>query len=256
MRRMPERDVIVIGGSEGSLQPLKEILRGLPEDLPATVFVVVHIAAETPPEVARSMAATGPLPATLARDRNAITRGRIYVAPPDHHLLIRSDEMSVTRGPHENLVRPAIDPTLRTAANVFDGRVIAVILSGRLNDGTYGAMMVKARGGIVIAQDPTEAEQPSMPRSIVEQRWPIMSSGIGDRREALVPGPVGHTRGDRRADRDPSDAGRARARQRWSGPTVRRSFALHVPGVPRTAVAGPEPLAAPVPLPHRPRLHG
>jgi two-component system chemotaxis response regulator CheB len=203
---IPERDLIVFGGSEGSIQPLKTILRGLPEDLPAAVFVVIHIAAETAPEIARSIANVGPLPTALARDGEAIEHGRIYVAPPDHHVLIRTDEIRVTRGPHENRVRPAIDPTLRTAAHVFDGRVIAAILSGRLNDGTYGAMVVKARGGTVIAQDPVEAEQASMPGSIVERSLAdhvLKTAEIAAKLTSLVWSPIANGAGARQIPIDP-----------------------------------------------------
>ena len=180
---------MVIGGSAGALQPLKTILKTLPADLPAVVIVVVHLSAETPSEIARSMADVGPLPAVVARHGEPIEHGHIYVAPPDHHLLLGIDGFRVVRGPHENRVRPAIDPTLRSAANVFDGRVVATILSGQLNDGTYGAMMVKARGGTVIAQDPAEAEHSSMPSSIVERSladYVLKTSEIAPRLASLV----------------------------------------------------------------------
>jgi two-component system chemotaxis response regulator CheB len=149
-RDIPTRDIIVIGGSAGAIQPLKTILRTLPADLPVAVFVVIHMAPSTPSELATSMANVGPLRARVAADGESIEYGRVYVAPPDHHVLIRQDSLSVVRGPYENRSRPAIDPTFRTAANVFASRVLAVLLSGALNDGTHGAMVVKAHGGLVI----------------------------------------------------------------------------------------------------------
>jgi two-component system chemotaxis response regulator CheB len=167
-RAIPARDIIVIGGSAGAIRPLKTILRSLPGDLQVAVFVVIHMAPSTPRDIAVSMANVGPLPARLAVNGESIEYGRVYVAPPDHHVLIRQDSLSVVRGPYENRSRPAIDPTFRTASNVFGSRLIAVILSGELNDGTYGAMVVKAHGGQVIAQDPSEADAPSMPASIVD----------------------------------------------------------------------------------------
>jgi two-component system, chemotaxis family, protein-glutamate methylesterase/glutaminase len=165
MEQLPERDIIVIGGSAGAIEPLLVILRELPADLPAAVFVVIHVAPDAPPELVQALVTVGALSGAVAANGQAIEYGRVLIAPPNRHLLIRTDEVSVTRGPHENRVRPAIDPMFRTAAKVFDGRVIAVILSGGQNDGTYGAMMVNSRGGVVIVQDPTEAQDPGMPSS-------------------------------------------------------------------------------------------
>jgi two-component system, chemotaxis family, protein-glutamate methylesterase/glutaminase len=187
--RVPDRDIIVIGGSAGAIRPLRTILQSLPPELPAAIFVVIHVNREAPAEPLLSTINSGPLPAMLARDGLPIEHGRVYIAPPDHHVLLGPDTMRVVRGPHENRVRPSIDPTLRTAANVFDGRVIAVILSGGLNDGTYGAMVVNSRSGTVLVQDPEECEDPSMPRSALTHAkvdFIEKASAIGDRLNALV----------------------------------------------------------------------
>jgi two-component system chemotaxis response regulator CheB len=162
---MPTHDIIVVGASAGGVEALMALVNGLPADLPAAVFVVLHIPAEAPSVLAKILDRAGPLPARSARDGATIQSGHIYIAPPDRHLLLTGQTMRVVRGPHENRHRPAIDPLFRTAALAFGPRVVGVILSGALNDGTAGLIAIKRRGGIAIAQDPTTALFPSMPQS-------------------------------------------------------------------------------------------
>lgn len=162
---MVGRDVIVIGGSAGSLPPLIEIVQRLPGDLAASVFVVVHIGANTDSTLPQMLSKAGKLPATWADNRRVIERGHIYVAPPDQHLVLEGDYMRVIRGPKENHTRPAIDPLFRSAALSHGNRVIGVILSGYRDDGTAGLLAIKDRGGIAIIQDPAEAVVPTMPWS-------------------------------------------------------------------------------------------
>jgi two-component system chemotaxis response regulator CheB len=163
------RDIIVIGGSAGALASLRPLLRGLPAGLPAAIFVVVHIPPDSPGELAAILGKLGPLPAETAADGGRIRSGRIYVAPPDHHLLVERGHVRVTRGPRENRFRPAVDPLFRTAAAAYGPRVIGVILSGAQDDGVVGLQQIKALGGIAIVQDPAEAEAPSMPESAMRQ---------------------------------------------------------------------------------------
>src|SRR5439155_18628614 len=134
-------------------------------DIPAAIFVVRHLPASSREDIAGLFSQASSLPAKFAVDGEAIEKGRVYIAPPDRHVMIRHGSISIINGPRENRARPAIDPTLRTAAKVYGPRVTAVILSGLLNDGAYGAMLVKHHGGKVIVQDPDEAESPAMPQS-------------------------------------------------------------------------------------------
>ncbi|MET0398217.1 MAG: chemotaxis protein CheB [Longimicrobiaceae bacterium] len=161
------RDIIVVGASAGGIGALKTVLGGLPRDLDAAVFVVMHVAADGPGILPRILQESCALPVEHARDGEEIRRGRVYVAPPDCHLLVERDRVRVSRGPKENLCRPAIDPLFRSAAYVFGPRVVGVVLTGRLDDGTAGLWAVKRRGGAALVQDPEEATYPSMPRSAI-----------------------------------------------------------------------------------------
>ncbi|HET9979584.1 MAG TPA: chemotaxis protein CheB [Ktedonobacterales bacterium] len=158
-------DIVTLGASAGGIEALTTLVCNLPRNIPAAFFVVVHIPAEAPSVLAEILDRAGPLPASIARDRAPIERGHIYVAPPDHHLLLTPVAMRLTRGPSENRHRPAIDPLFRSAALSFGPRVVGVVLSGALNDGTAGLLAIKRAGGVTMVQDPTTAAFPSMPSS-------------------------------------------------------------------------------------------
>jgi two-component system chemotaxis response regulator CheB len=162
---MPGHDLIVIGGSAGSLEPLKELVAGLPADLPAAVCITRHASPHAPNVLPQILAKAGELPAVEAMDGAALQPSHIYVAPPDCHLLVQPGLLRVTRSPTENRFRPAIDPLFRSAAVAYGPRVIGVLLSGALDDGTAGLWAVKQRGGIAVVQDPTEALQAAMLQS-------------------------------------------------------------------------------------------
>ncbi len=166
---MPHKDIIVIGTSDGGIDALRTLIRELPPDFPASLFVVLHMGAHGLGILPDILNRVGRLPASNARDWDAIERGRIYVAPPDRHLILEpSGYVRITRGPKENRFRPAVDPLFRSAAAAFGDRVIGVILTGWLSDGTAGLWAVKECGGIAIVQDPDDALAPSMPLSALE----------------------------------------------------------------------------------------
>lgn len=168
MRAAARRDIVVIGASAGGVEALTGLVRKLPAGLGASLFVVLHMAAKQKSMLPRILSAAGPLPAKHARDGEPIVSGRIYVAPPDHHLLLHETHVRVVRGPSENGHRPAIDPLFRTAASSFGPRVIGVVLSGALDDGTAGLVAIKGHGGLALVQDPNEALVDMMPRSALE----------------------------------------------------------------------------------------
>jgi two-component system, chemotaxis family, protein-glutamate methylesterase/glutaminase len=165
---MAGRDIVVIGGSAGSIEAITEVVRGLPPEFPAAVFVVVHFPGSVSSTLPRILSRAGHLVARHARDGELIEPGRIYVAPPDCHLHLNDGRTRLTKGPKENGHRPAIDPLFRTAAHGFGPRVIGVVLSGNLNDGTAGLLTIKQREGIAIVQSLETALYQGMPRSAMD----------------------------------------------------------------------------------------
>src|SRR5215212_2870527 len=159
---------IVIGASAGGFEVLKELVSQLPADLAVPVFIVLHIPAYEPSLLPELFDHFGPLSALHPQDGAQIQAGHIYVAPPDHHLLIDDSHVAVKKGPKENGFRPSIDALFRSAAYSYGPGAIGVVLSGALNDGTSGLWSIKRLGGIAIVQDPYEARYPSMPRSALE----------------------------------------------------------------------------------------
>jgi two-component system chemotaxis response regulator CheB len=164
---MPQR-CIVLGASAGGVEALKVLVSYLPADLPAPVFVVLHIPAYTRSLLAEILSKSGPLPAIHPEDGAKIRPSTIYIAPPDHHLLIHDGCMAVKKGPRENGFRPSIDALFRSAAYAYRQNAIGVVLSGALHDGTSGLWTIKHLGGIAIVQEPDEALHDSMPRSALE----------------------------------------------------------------------------------------
>jgi two-component system chemotaxis response regulator CheB len=163
----PSRDIVVVAASAGGLHPLRTLLQGLPVDLPAAVFVVLHIPITGGRALPRILDRSGPLPAAAGTDGERIQRGRVYVAPPDQHLLVIKDDVRLSRGPRQNGVRPAADPLFRSAALHAGPRVTAVVLSGTLDDGALGSATVERLGGRVVVQDPEDADYDSMPRNAI-----------------------------------------------------------------------------------------
>ena len=162
---MAKRDIIVIGASAGGFEAIKTIVLDLPPDLSASVFIVWHMAADASGVLPGVLNRLETLPASYAADRDEIKPGKIYIAPPDHHLMLEEKQMRISRGPKENRFRPAIDPLFRSAALSHGQQVIGVILSGGLDDGSAGLWSIKESGGIAVVQDPLDAEVPSMPES-------------------------------------------------------------------------------------------
>ncbi|HET7617755.1 MAG TPA: chemotaxis protein CheB [Vicinamibacterales bacterium] len=161
---MASHDVIVIGASAGGVEAISALVSGLPRDLRAAVLVVLHVSSGRSllPEI---LTRAGRLPASHPADEEPIQYGRVYVAPPDRHMVVERGRVRIVQTPLENGVRPAVDPLFRSAAREYGARVIGVILTGALDDGTAGLAAVKQAGGVTIVQDPAEALSPSMPSS-------------------------------------------------------------------------------------------
>jgi two-component system chemotaxis response regulator CheB len=166
---MIPKHIVTVGASAGGVKSLSALVASLPADLDAAIFVVLHIPANLISNLPDILSSKGPLKAVHPTDGDEIERGKIYVAPPDHHLLIEANHLLVTRGPKENRNRPSVDALFRSAAYSYGPRVIGIVLSGALDDGTSGLWSIKRMGGIAIAQDPSEASFDSMPANALSQ---------------------------------------------------------------------------------------
>ena len=157
---------MVIGASRGGVEALKGIVAALPPSLQSTLLIVLHISPTHASLLPDVLSRAGPLPAEHGRDGTRIERGRIYVAPPDHHMTVGPiGFIRLDQGPKENHTRPAADPLFRSAASVYGSRVIGIILTGGGSDGTQGLIAIEQAGGLAIVQDPGDARDPSMPMS-------------------------------------------------------------------------------------------
>ncbi len=165
---MASHDIIVIGASAGGIEALTQLVRTLPQNFPGSLFVVLHLSPDNPSLLPRILTRAGALEASHPEDGEQFRPGHIYVAPPDLHLLIEENYVRLVRGPKENRHRPAIDPLFRSAARSYGVRVVGVVLSGMLDDGTAGLLAIKRCGGLAIVQHPEEALYPSMPQSALE----------------------------------------------------------------------------------------
>lgn len=159
---------MVIGASAGGVTALSRLVAGLPADFDAAVFVVQHVSANVTSLLPEILTRSGRLPAVHPRNGDSIKPGRIYIAPPDHHLLLEEGRILVAKGPKENRFRPSIDALFRSAAYTYGPRVVGVVLTGLLDDGTSGMWSVKRLGGVGLIQAPEDAEHPSMPKSVLE----------------------------------------------------------------------------------------
>jgi two-component system, chemotaxis family, protein-glutamate methylesterase/glutaminase len=160
------RNIIVIGTSAGGLEALDVLIGQLPTDLPGSIFIAQHMAPEnTGDALLLRLGRHRAFDCRLAMDGESFKPGRIYIAPPDNHLLVKKNKVLVTKGARENRNRPGIDPLFRSAAVTHASRVIGVILTGMLDDGTAGLIAIQKCGGVTVVQDPKDSAYPGMPQS-------------------------------------------------------------------------------------------
>lgn len=158
-------DIVVIGASAGGIEALSAIVGGLPADLPASIFVALHLPSSGSSRLAEILDRQGPLPCRAAVDGEPLRAGTIVVALPDRHLTLSTDAVRVTHGPRVNGHRPSVDLLFHSAARSFGSRVVGVVLSGTLSDGTLGLNAIKRRSGIAVVQ--ADAVHQGMPTSAI-----------------------------------------------------------------------------------------
>jgi two-component system chemotaxis response regulator CheB len=163
------RTIVVVGASAGGVEALTRLCAGLPEDFPAAVCIVQHLSPDSQSMLPKLLDRAGKLRVSVPQDGEAIRPGHVYVAPPDHHLLLRPGRLLLRRGPHENRSRPSIDVLFRSAAVAYGSAVVGVVLTGLLDDGAEGLIAIRQAGGLSVVQDPAEAAWPSMPLQALER---------------------------------------------------------------------------------------
>lgn len=179
---MGGHEIIVIGASAGGVEALPKLVSTLPHDIPATIFIVQHTSPESPGLLDGILEHAGSLKAKYPDNGEHFHKGTIYIARPDHHLIVKEDHVFITRGPRENRMRPAIDPLFRSAAAAYGSKVVGVVLTGMLDDGSAGLFTVKRCGGVACVQDPDDALYPEMPQNALENvqvdyRLPVSEIG-------------------------------------------------------------------------------
>jgi two-component system chemotaxis response regulator CheB len=173
------RDIVVVGASAGGVQALTRFVGRLGLDFGGAVFIVLHVSparSVLPGILGRRTA----LPVANAVDGQPIEAGRIYVAPPDQHLLLEPGRVRVVDGPRQNGHRPGIDALFRTAAWAYAERVVGVLLSGALDDGTLGLEAIKRGGGLSLVQEPSDALYPAMPQSAISHGSPDLIGTVDE----------------------------------------------------------------------------
>ncbi len=157
--------VVAAVASAGGVEALKELVRGLPADLPAAVLVALHLPVTTRSLLAQILDRHSALPVATAEHGTALQAGHVLVGPPDAHLLVRAGRVVLGHGPRENAHRPSHDAMLRSVALAVGPLAVAVVLTGMLDDGAVGLAAVARYGGCCLVQDPDDAEFPSMPQA-------------------------------------------------------------------------------------------
>ena len=244
----PMNRLILLGGSAGGLDAALTVVAQLDADLPAAVFVVLHLGDGPGQALLDKFAAAGPFPAAFAADGDPVEPGRIYVAPPDHHTLLPAHRIRLSRGPRVNRARPAIDLAFRSAAVAYREKAIGVVLSGMLDDGAAGLLAVTRCGGRAIVQDPDEAPHAGMPESAlasVQSARRLPTASIGMLLNQLARTPV-----LTEATVPPAIALENRFDMNGTDDLAEMD---NLGGVQRPALGGPSGRAPPVPLPRGPQ---
>jgi two-component system, chemotaxis family, protein-glutamate methylesterase/glutaminase len=169
---MANRDLLALGTSAGGVDALVFLAKHFRRDFPASILVTIHLPSDVRSALDEILSGSGPLPARFAKDGERLQKSRIYIAPPNRHLLVVGEGLALGEGPRESNSRPAIDPMLRSAAVCCCGRAIGVVLTGTLGDGASGLWAISECGGIAVVQDPSEAAFSEMPETALQRAKP------------------------------------------------------------------------------------
>lgn len=169
---MANRDILAIGTSAGGVEALVFLAARLQRNLPASVLLTIHLPRDSRSSLDEVLTRAGPLPAVFAKDGDSLRKSQIYIAPPDRHLIVDGNRISLGEGPRENNARPAIDPMLRSAAVCCGSRTVGVVLTGTLGDGASGLWTIHQSGGITVVQDPKDAAFAEMPLTALNRAKP------------------------------------------------------------------------------------
>lgn len=167
-----EHDIIVVGASLGGLRAVETLVSGLPGEFPLPVVVVQHRAAHAGPLLRQLLQRRTPLRVREPQDKDDIEAGRVYLAPPDYHLMVEPGSFALSTEGKVSYARPSIDVLFESAADAYRRRVIGIIMTGANEDGAAGSMLLKACGGFLIVQDPSTAECPVMPNAALSVAQP------------------------------------------------------------------------------------
>ncbi|MFH0996295.1 MAG: chemotaxis protein CheB [Pseudomonadota bacterium] len=166
-------EAVAVGVSTGGLDALKRILPGLPDNYPMPMFIVYHIHKTSDDYMVRHLNEISRLWVKQAEDKESIKPSVVYMAPPDYHLLIEWDgTIALSTSERVNYTRPSIDVLFETAADVYGEKLIGIILTGANNDGSDGVRKIKAKGGLVVVQDPETAQMDTMPKAAIAAAAP------------------------------------------------------------------------------------
>nr|WP_300002247.1 chemotaxis protein CheB [Tissierella sp.] len=159
---------VVVGASAGGMQALRDLLIKLPKNFAAPIMIVQHLSPESDGYMAKYLNEQSSMEVKEADDKEEILFGRVYIAPPNYHLLVEKDQtLSFTVGNKVNYARPSIDVLFETAADLYQETLIGIILTGANSDGSKGLKVIKDKGGITIVQDPDTALIDSMPKAAI-----------------------------------------------------------------------------------------
>ena len=191
---MANRDILAIGTSAGGFDALRFLAGEFSPDLPASVVVVIHQSSQFRSELDAILTQAGPLPASFAADGDRLEKGRIYIAPPERHLIVESEWVRLGSGPRENNARPSLDPMFRSMALCCGSRTVGAVLTGTQGDGAAGLSALKQCGGITVVQDPRDAAFGEMPAMALARARPdhvVSLAGMPVLLEKLVRQPAG-----------------------------------------------------------------